>query len=68
MFNAIEYLLEDKGIISARAKDVKLRLLDTVRAEKEKTKWQLINIVLPLVVLFLFGWVYNLIRKRRFAK
>ncbi len=66
--NAIEYMLEDEGIIAARAKDVKLRLLDTVRAEKEKTKWQLINIALPLVLLAAFGWLYNLIRRRRFGR
>jgi len=67
ILNAVEYLLEDKGIISARSKDVKLRLLDTVKAEKEKTKWQLINIVLPLVLLVLGGLLYNFIRRRRFG-
>lgn len=67
ILNAVEYLLEDKGIISARSKDVKLRLLDTVKAEKEKTKWQLINIVLPLVMLVLGGLLYGFIRRRRFG-
>ncbi len=67
ILNAVEYLLEDKGIISARSKDVKLRLLDTVKAEKEKTKWQLINIVLPLVLLALGGLLYGFIRRRRFG-
>lgn len=67
LLNAIEYLLDQNGVIEARAKEVKLRLLDSVRAEAEQTKWQLINIVLPLVFLALFGIVYNWIRRRRFA-
>jgi len=67
ILNAVEYLLEDKGIISARSKDVKLRLLDTVKAEKEKTKWQLINIVLPLVLLAIGGLIYSFVRRRRFG-
>ena len=68
MLNVVEYLLEDNGIISARSKDVKLRLLDTVKAEKEKTKWQLLNILLPLILLFVGGFFFNFIRKRRFAR
>lgn len=68
LLNAIEYLLEDNGIISARSKDVKLRLLDTQKAEKEKTKWQFINIILPLLLLLIGGYLYNFIRKRRFAR
>ncbi|HHB77640.1 MAG TPA: gliding motility-associated ABC transporter substrate-binding protein GldG [Saprospiraceae bacterium] len=68
ILNAVEYLLEDKGIISARSKDVKLRLLDTVKAEKEKTKWQLFNIVLPLVLLLIGGFLFNYLRKRRYAR
>jgi len=67
LLNALEYLLDDNGVIAARGKEVKLRMLDTVRAEAEKTKWQAINLVLPLVFLLVFGLVFNWVRKRRFA-
>lgn len=67
LLNAIEYLLDENGIIEARSKDVKLRLLDEVRASSEQTKWQLINLVLPLLFLGVFGIVFNGIRKRRFG-
>jgi len=66
ILNAIEYLAADGGVITARSKDVKLRLLNTVKAEAEKTKWQLINIIFPLVFLGLFGFAYNFIRKKRY--
>ncbi|MEM9885615.1 MAG: gliding motility-associated ABC transporter substrate-binding protein GldG [Bacteroidota bacterium] len=67
LLNAIEYLMDDNGVIEARGKEVKLRMLDVVRAEAEQTKWQAINILLPLAFLLLFGLLYNWIRRRRYA-
>ena len=67
LINAIEYLMDKNGVIEARAKEVKLRLLDMVKARQESTKWQLINIVLPLVFLAIFGFIFNWWRRRRFA-
>ena len=68
LLNAVEYLKDEKGIIEARSKDVKLRLMDTARAESEKTMWQLVNIVIPILFLIVFGIVYNTWRKRKYAK
>ncbi len=67
LINAIEYLLDDSGIIEARNRQVKLRLLDTTKAEAERGWWQFVNIVIPVVFLTLFGIVYHFIRKRRYA-
>lgn len=68
IINAIEYMLDEKGLIAARGKDVKLRLLDTVKAQEESNKWQLLNIGAPLAFLALFGLGYNWWRRRRFGK
>ncbi|MEM9920386.1 MAG: gliding motility-associated ABC transporter substrate-binding protein GldG [Bacteroidota bacterium] len=68
MINAIEYLLDDTGVIEARSKEVKLRLLDTAKAREESTKWQVFNIGMPLVFLAIFGFIYLYIRRRRFAQ
>ncbi|MEZ4951770.1 MAG: gliding motility-associated ABC transporter substrate-binding protein GldG [Saprospiraceae bacterium] len=68
LLNTIEYLMDDNGIITARSKEVKLRLLNTVKAEKEETKWQLLNIGLPLVFLILFGLAFHWFRKRKYAQ
>ena len=67
LLNAVEYLRDENGIIEARNREVKLRLLDTVRAQGEKGKWQLINILLPLLFLLLFGIVFNWLRKKKYA-
>lgn len=67
LLNCIDYLYDDKGVIEARGKDVKLRLLDTVKVKQEKTKWQLINILLPIIFLAGFGMLYNWWRRRKYG-
>jgi ABC-2 type transport system permease protein len=68
ILNTIEYLLNPEGVISARGKDVKLRLLDREAALADSVQWQSINIIAPLVLLGLFGLVFNLIRRRKYAR
>lgn len=67
LVNAVEYLLDEAGMLEARNRQVALRLLDTVKAKKEAGMWRLINIVAPLLVLVLFGWIFNLVRRKRYA-
>ena len=67
LINAIEYLFDPEGVVEARGKEIKVRLLDTVTAKQSKTKWRLINLGIPLVFLGLFGLGFVYMRKRRFA-
>jgi ABC-2 type transport system permease protein len=67
MLNCFEYLTDPNGIIEARAKEVRLRLLDQVRTREEQTFWQFINIGLPLLLVSLFVFGYWWLRKRRYA-
>lgn len=64
--NSIEYLVDESGILETRAKDFSLRLLDQKKLDEQKTNWQLINIVLPVLLMLVFGWLFHFIRKRRF--
>ena len=68
LMNAIEYLIEADGVIEARTKEVKLRLLDNVKAKEERTKWQLINIIVPLAFLGIFALLFLRLRKRKYTK
>ena len=68
LLNAVNYLLDDNGLINIRSKEIAVAFLDQQKITKEKTKWQLINIALPLVLLGVFGFVFNYFRKRKYAK
>jgi ABC-2 type transport system permease protein len=66
IMNAVEYLVDNSGILETRAKDLTLRLLDKKKLEDERSKWQIINIALPLLLVILFGAVYQFIRRRKY--
>ena len=67
LINAIEYMLDDSGILAARSKEIKLRMLDTVRATEHATYWRLINIGLPVFLVILGSLVFQMLRKRKFG-
>ncbi|MTB50496.1 gliding motility-associated ABC transporter substrate-binding protein GldG [Lewinella sp. W8] len=68
MLNAIEYLINPDGVIGARGKEVKLRLIDRETARTEATWWRFLNIVAPLLLLAIFGLVFNWLRRRKYAQ
>ncbi len=68
LLNAVEYLLDESGVAEARGKNVDLRLLDVARAKTERVKWQLINFGVPLAGLSLFGFAFQALRRRRYAR
>ncbi len=67
ILNAVEYMLNGEQVLEARSKEIKLRLLDSVRTKSERLKWQLINVGLPIVLLVIFGIIYQYIRRRKYA-
>ncbi|MDQ3190412.1 MAG: gliding motility-associated ABC transporter substrate-binding protein GldG [Bacteroidota bacterium] len=68
ILNAMNYLCDDSGIIGARSKEFKLRLLDTERIKTERTYWQFLNTVLPIIIVLLAGILIYYIRKRKYTK
>ncbi|MCB9283967.1 MAG: gliding motility-associated ABC transporter substrate-binding protein GldG [Lewinellaceae bacterium] len=67
IINTIEYLLQGNGLIEARGKEIELRPIDTVRASDYQRRWQVLNIGVPLLTVFLFGVVYFFLRRRRYT-
>nr|WP_321234202.1 gliding motility-associated ABC transporter substrate-binding protein GldG [uncultured Psychroserpens sp.] len=66
--NAVNYLLNDDGLINIRTKEVKLAFLDSEKIKDQKTKWQIINIAIPIALLGLFGFSFNYLRRKRYSK
>ncbi len=67
LLNAVNYLLNDDGLINIRSKEIAIAFLDQQKITDQKTKWQLINIGIPLVILALFGFVFNYIRRKKYT-
>jgi ABC-2 type transport system permease protein len=66
--NCVEYLVNPSRILETRAKDYTLRMLDPTKVERDRTLWQLVNIGLPILIVVLSGYVYQQVRRRRFAR
>jgi ABC-2 type transport system permease protein len=67
LLNAINYLCDDQGLMELRSRIFKIRLLDKVKLREEKTTWQLINVIIPLILIALFGAAYVFVRRRKFT-
>lgn len=68
LLNAMNYLLDDEGLLQLRAREVKLRLLDRKKIELQKGKWQAINMLLPLGLVLGFGLFQFYYRRRKFTR
>lgn len=67
LINAVDYLLDDSGLINLRNKSLQIKMLDKQKAFKERTFWQFLNVILPLLLLFLFGFGFNYLRKKEYC-
>ena len=67
ILNAVNYLCDDSGLIAARSKDVKLRLLDKTKLTSNRTMMQVVNTVLPVALILLYAIIRMYRRKHRYA-
>lgn len=66
--NAISYLADDYNLLNLRGREFKLRLLDKSKITSQRLKWQLINLVIPVLLIIVGGILYNLHRKLKYAR
>ncbi len=66
ILNSIEYLTDNYGLLEARNKDIKLRLLDLAKIKKERIQWQLFNVALPIILIMMFASAYFFFRKKKY--
>ncbi len=67
LLNAVNYLLDDNGLINIRTKEIDVAFLNQEKIAEEKLLWQLLNLGLPIALLIIFGFVFNYLRKRKYA-
>ena len=67
LVNCVNYLMDDDGFINIRNKNVAIPLLDVEKIAQRKTKWQLITIGLPIILVVLGGLVHTFFRRRKYS-
>ncbi|MFC1224610.1 gliding motility-associated ABC transporter substrate-binding protein GldG [Pedobacter sp. BG31] len=68
LLNIVDYFTDNDNLIALRNKEVKIRLLDKAKIKLEKTKWQFINVMAPLLLLIFFAIFQHYYRKYKYAK
>jgi ABC-2 type transport system permease protein len=68
LVNCLNYLVDDNGIMGLRSRELKLRLLNSSIIKTENLKWQLINLVSPVLIVILAGLLYGYFRKRNYTR
>ena len=65
--NMMAYLTDENGLIKARNKEVMIRPLDKEKIRNNRTYWQSINLILPLIVVLLLGLLISYSRKKKYS-
>lgn len=68
LVNCVNYLCGDVDLIPLRSREVIMRKLDTAKIERERTFWQVINVVVPVVIILVVGLVLTIFRKRKYSR
>jgi gliding-associated putative ABC transporter substrate-binding component GldG len=66
--NCVEYLTDEGGLMESRAKVVRLRPLDPLKVSETRNYWPFFSVIAPVLILLLFGGIYNVLRFRRYGQ
>lgn len=66
--NAVSYLVDGEGLIGIRSRELKIRLLDMNKVNDNTLLWQFVNVIIPSLLVVIFGFVLSIIRKRKYSR
>ncbi len=66
--NCLEYLVDNAGLIQAKSKDYKLRLLDPKKTDENRKFWEIVNLAFPVILILFFSFIYQWWRKRKYTR
>lgn len=67
IINCLNYLVDDKGLISLRSRELKIRLLDREKIGDNRLLIQVLNTIIPLLIVIVAGTIILFIRKRKYT-
>lgn len=65
--NCVDYLCDQNNLIEVRNREVELRLLDKARVKTERLFWQSLNMIVPILLVVLFGLINAFYRRKRWT-
>lgn len=68
LLNTVNYLLDDSGLINIRTRQIAVPFLDPQKTAEQRTKWQALNLLLPLGLLLIFGISFNYYRRQKYTR
>jgi gliding-associated putative ABC transporter substrate-binding component GldG len=68
LLNTLDYMLNANDLSEAKSKDYTVKFLDTKKVNADRTYWQLINILLPVMLVIIFAFLFQYLRKRKYAR
>ena len=66
LLNCVDYLAGEGGSIASRSRDIKIRKLNVMKVKEERTKYQLLNILLPIGIIIAAGVVIYFLRRNQY--
>lgn len=67
ILNAINYLIDENGLISIRSRDIKLRLLDKNKMDENMLLIKSLNVLSPIILIIILALLLQWRRKRKFT-
>ena len=67
LMNTVNYLLDETGLINIRSKEIVIPFLDPQKVIQQRSYWQTLNLVFPLVLLLVFGLAFSFYRKKKYT-
>jgi gliding-associated putative ABC transporter substrate-binding component GldG len=68
LINALDYMVNENGLSSAKNKNFKLYLLDTKKLKQDDLYWQCLNLFFPVVAIGLISILFYGLRKRKYSR
>ena len=66
LLNTVNYLLDDDGLINIRTKEIAIPFLDPQKTVEKRNLWQGANMLIPLGLLAIFGFIFSYLRRRKY--
>lgn len=67
LVNCLNWLVDDRGIMELRSREVKIRLLDSERIDKQRLFWQLFNTAGPVLLVLIMAIAYGIVRRKKYS-